>query len=99
MIAQILFSDEDMICYVGVEGASIARVFSGECRMRTDSGSRICSKIASRSETSTGRSANCDMRTVLLGSGLGVRRGMGSFEILQDSTRHDLSQTSVSVCS
>jgi hypothetical protein len=23
----------------------------------------------------------------------------GSFEILQDSTRHDLSQTSVSVCS
>jgi hypothetical protein len=34
--------------------------------MRTDSGSRICAKIASRSETSTGRSANCDMQTVLL---------------------------------
>src|SRR6476646_10073728 len=44
--------------------------------MRTDSAARICSKIASRSATSTGRSATCDVRTILLVLAAVVRRGV-----------------------
>jgi len=59
MIARNVFSDEDTILAMWVSKA--LRSFGSSAvnaAMRTDSWSRICSKIASRSETSTGRSAN-----------------------------------------
>src|SRR3989442_6081826 len=75
MITQNLFSKEDMIFAMWASKALRSLGSSAvNAAMRTDSGSRICSKIASRSETSTGRSANCDMRTVLLVLALVVRR-------------------------
>src|SRR5215216_4820404 len=87
MIAQSLFSDEDMIFAMWASKALRSLGSSAvNAAMRTDSGSRICSKIASRSETSTGRSVNCDMRTVLLVPGQGVRRGVG---IVRDLARLD----------
>src|SRR2546423_1753291 len=77
MIAQRLFSEEDMTFAMWASKAPRSLGSSGvNAAMRTDSGSRICSKIAARSETSTGRSANCDTRTVLLLLALVVRGGV-----------------------
>src|SRR6266511_5779347 len=77
MMARSLFSEEDMTFAIWASKALRSFGSSGvNAAMRTDSGSRICSKIASRSPTSTGRSATCDMRTVLLVLALVVRRGV-----------------------
>ena len=72
MIARNLFSEEDMIVAMCASKALRSLGSSGvNAAMRTDCGSLICSKIASRSETSTGRSATCEMLTVLLVLALG----------------------------
>jgi hypothetical protein len=77
MMARSVFSEEDMTFAIWASNA--LRSFGSSlvnAATRTDSGSRICSKIASRSLTSTGRSANCDMPTVLLVLALVARHGL-----------------------